>query len=155
MYKAIYNRYCVTHFDSKLFVRNIRSNTPTKQLLYSHLPPISHTIWVRWTRHWTLVAEVSYELINDVLLSYPTYVRTSIRQPAKTFVYQRSADTGCSLVDDRDRWGGGEILREFGAINMIWWLWWYRLYLWRLGNLLSFLDRCDTRPYQWGISTKT
>ena len=39
------------------------------------------------------------EIINDVLLWTPTYGYTNVDQPAKTYIYQLCADTGCRLHD--------------------------------------------------------
>ena len=43
---------------------------PTKELLYSHLPSVSQTIQVRWTRHVEQSWRSKVNLISDVLLSY-------------------------------------------------------------------------------------
>ena len=39
------------------------------------------------------------KLISDVSLWTPTHGHTSVGQPAKTYIHQLSADTGCSLED--------------------------------------------------------
>ena len=69
---------------------------PTKQQMYSHLPPISQTILVGRRRH----AEHSWrrkdELISDVLQWASTHRPASIGWPARTY---NNSDTGCSLED--------------------------------------------------------
>ena len=53
--------------------------------------------------------------------------------PARTYIQQLCADTGCSLEDllgtmgDRDWWQ--ESVREIWAGSAIWWWWWYQLFL--------------------------
>ena len=47
---------------------------PTKHQLYGHLPPITKTIQVRWTRHTGHCWRSRDELISDVLLWTPTYM---------------------------------------------------------------------------------
>ena len=50
------------------------------------------------------------EISSDSFLWTPTQGHTSVGQPARTYVYQFSAETGCCLedlpkeMDDRDRW---------------------------------------------------
>ena len=46
---------------------------PTRYQLYGHLPPITKTIHVRWTRHAGHCWRSRDELISDVLLWTPTY----------------------------------------------------------------------------------
>ena len=48
---------------------------PTRHLLYGHLPPIMKTIQARRTRHGRYCWRRRDELISDVLLWTPTYVR--------------------------------------------------------------------------------
>ena len=85
---------------------------PTKQQLYSHLPPISKTIQIRWTRHAGLCWRSKDELISDVLLWTPLQERANVAQPGRTYLQQLCSDMGCSLEDlldvrdDRDEWRG-------------------------------------------------
>ena len=77
---------------------------PTKQQLHDHLPPITKTIQVRQTRH------TGHCWRSDILLRTPSHGRAKAGRPARTYIQQLCADTGCSLedlpeaVDDRDRW---------------------------------------------------
>ena len=48
---------------------------PTRHQLYGHLPPITKTIQVRWTRHAGHCWRSRDELIRDVLLWTPTHGR--------------------------------------------------------------------------------
>ena len=50
---------------------------PTKQQLYGHLPPITKTIKVRWTRHEGHCWRSRDELISDVLLWTPSHGRAT------------------------------------------------------------------------------
>ena len=48
---------------------------PTKQQLYGHLPPITKTIKIRWTRHVGHCWRSRDELISDALLWTPSHER--------------------------------------------------------------------------------
>ena len=73
---------------------------PTKQQLYGHLSSIMKTIQVKQTRH----AGHCWRIKDNVLLG-----RAKVGQPARTYLQQLYADTGCSpddipgAMDDRDR----------------------------------------------------
>ena len=58
-----------------------------KQQLDGHLPPISQTIYVRWTRHAGHCWGSKDEIISNILLWTPTYGHTSIGWPAKTYIH--------------------------------------------------------------------
>ena len=83
---------------------------PTKQQLYGHSPPITKTIQVRRTRHAGHCWRSRDELISEVLLWTPSHGRAKAGRPARTYVQQLCADTGCSLedlpeaMDDREGW---------------------------------------------------
>ena len=83
---------------------------PTKQQLYGHLPPIMKTIKIRQTRHAGDCWRSRDELISDVLLWTPSHGRAKAGHPARTYMQQLSADTGCSpedllkAMDDRKVW---------------------------------------------------
>ena len=83
---------------------------PTKQQLYGHLPLITKTIQVRRTRHAGHCWRSRDVLISDVILWTPSYGRAKAGRPARTYIQQLCADTGCSLEDlleemnDRDEW---------------------------------------------------
>ena len=104
---------------------------PTKQYLYRHLPPITKTIQVRRTRHAGYCWKSKDKLISDVLLWTPSHGRATVGRPARTYIQQLCADTGCSLkdfpeaMDDRDGWR--ERVREIRASSVTWW-WWLMLY---------------------------
>ena len=84
---------------------------PTKQQVYGHLPPVTKTIQVRRIRHAGLFWGSRDELISDVLLCTLSHGRAKAGWPARTYIQQLCADTGCSpedqleAMDDRD---GGE-----------------------------------------------
>ena len=102
-----------------------------KQLLYGHLLPISKIIQIRRTRY----AEhyCKDELIRDVRLWTPMHGCTSVGWPARTYIHQLYADTGCSLedlpytMDASDRWR--EKFKEFLAISMTWWYIYIYIYI--------------------------
>ena len=100
----------------------------TKQQLYGHQPSIMKNFQVRWTRHaghcWR-----KDKLISDILLWTPSHGWAKAGRPARTYIQQLCADTGCSLedlpgaMDDRDRWW--ERVREIYTGSTIWW-WLYK-----------------------------
>ena len=83
---------------------------PTKQQLYAHLPPITKTIQIRRTRHAGHCWGNKDELISDILLWTLSHGLAKAGRPARTYIQQLCADTGCRLedlsgaMDDRDRW---------------------------------------------------
>ena len=99
---------------------------PTKPQLYSHLPPITKTIKVRWTRHAGHCWRSRDKLINDVLLWTLSYGRTKAGRPARTYIQQLCEDTGCSpedlpeVMNDREEWRGR--VRYICAGGMTWWI---------------------------------
>ena len=70
---------------------------PTKQQLYSHLPPVSKTIKVRRTRHAGHCWRSRDELVSDVLLWNPSKGRAKAGHPARTYIQRLCAYTRCSL----------------------------------------------------------
>ena len=101
---------------------------PTRHQLYSHLPPITKTIQVRWTRHAGHCWRSRDELIRDVLLWTPIHGRAKARRPAWTYIQQLCEYTGCCPEDlpramnDREKWR--ERVRDIRATSTIWWWWW-------------------------------
>ena len=83
---------------------------PTKQQLYDHLPPITKTIKIKQTRHAGHCLRSKDELIRDELLWTPSHARAKSGRPARTYIQQLCADTGCSAedlpkaMDDREVW---------------------------------------------------
>ena len=104
---------------------------PTKHQLYGHLPPITKTIKVIRTRHSGHSSRSRDELIRDVLLWTPSHGRAKAGRPARTYVQQLCADTGCSpedlpeAMDDREGWR--ERVRDIRADSVTWWWWWFPL----------------------------
>ena len=98
---------------------------PTKQQLYGHLPPIMKTIQVWWTRRAEHCWRSKDELISDVLLWTSSHGRAKAGQPARTYIQQLCADTGCipedlpEAMDDRVGWW--ERVRDIRADGMAWW----------------------------------
>ena len=108
------------------------SQHPTKQQLYSHLPPIMKTIQVRRIRHAWHCWRSRDELLSDVLLRTPSQRRAKVGRPARTYIQQLCTDTGCSLedlpeaMDDREGWR--ERVREICVDGARWWWWWWCIY---------------------------
>ena len=97
---------------------------PTKQQLYGYLPPITKTIKIRWTRHaghcWS-----KDKLLSDVLQWTLSHGRAKAGRPARTYVQQLCANTGCSpenlpeAMDNREGWW--ERVRDIHADGVTWW----------------------------------
>ena len=106
---------------------------PTKQKLYSHLPPITKTTKVWQTRHAGHCWRSRDELISDVLRWTPSHGRVKAGQPARTYIQQLCEDTGCSPEDlpeamnDREEWR--ERVRDICAGGMTRWWWWWYIYM--------------------------
>ena len=98
---------------------------PTKQQLYGYLPPITKTIQVRRTRHAGHWWRSRDKLIRDVLLCTPSQGRAKAGRPARTYIQQLCADTGCNpedlpkAMDDREGWR--KRVRDIGAHGATWW----------------------------------
>ena len=110
---------------------------PTKWHLYGHLPPITKTIQIRQTRHAGHCWRSKDELMSYVLLWIPSPRRAKVDLPARTYLQQLSADTGCSLEDlsgsteDTDGWR--ERVRETLANSRRRWWWWQNFqYIWKI-----------------------
>ena len=126
------------HMEKKLdgnYTRMLRATLnkswkqhPTKQQLYCHQPPIMKTIQIRQTRHMGDCWRSKDELISDILPWTPSHGWAKVGWPARTYIQQLCANTGCSLEDtppgvtnNRDLWQ--ERVREIRASSMTW-RWW-------------------------------
>ena len=114
---------------------------PTRHQLYGHVPPITKTIQVRWTRHAGHCWRSRDELISDVLLWTPTHGHAKAGRPVRTYIQQLCEDTGCSPEDlpeamnDREKWR--ERVRDIRATSTTWWWWWIYTYnqkRWTIGK---------------------
>ena len=98
---------------------------PTKQQLYGQLPLIMKTIKIRRTRHAGHCWRSRDELISDVLLWTPSHGWAKAGWPARTYIQQLCADTGCSpedlleAMDDKERWQ--ERVRNIRVDSATWW----------------------------------
>ena len=115
---------------------------PTKQQLYGHLPAITKTIKVRWTRHAGYCWRSRDELMSDVLLWIPLHGQTKAGWPAGMYIQQHCEDMRCSPEDlpeemnDREEWR--ERVRDIHAGGMTrWWWWWY---IWQVKYYIFYLS---------------
>ena len=98
---------------------------PTKQSLYCHLLLITKTIQVRWTRYTGHCWRSRDELISNLLLWTSLHRRAKAWRPARTYIQQLCADTGCDLedqpeaMDDREGWQ--KRVRDIYADGPTWW----------------------------------
>ena len=97
---------------------------PTKQQLYSHLPPIRKTIKIRQTRHEGHCLRSQNKLISDILLWTPSHRRAKAGQPVRTYIQELCADTGCIHEDHpetmNDREGWEKRVRDIRADGATW-----------------------------------
>ena len=100
---------------------------PTKQQLYSHLPPIMKAVQIRRTRHAGHCWRSKDKLISDIILWTLSHEQAKAGWPARTYIQQLCADTGFNLEDlpgtivKRDGWW--ERVREIHASSPTWWSW--------------------------------
>ena len=100
---------------------------PTKQQLFSHIPPISKTIQVRRTRNAGDCWGSWDKLINDILLWTHSHGQVKAGWPAWTYIQQLCADTRCSpedlpeAMDNREGWW--ERIRKIHTGGTTWWWW--------------------------------
>ena len=97
---------------------------PTKQHLYGQLPRTTKTIRIRRTRHAGHCWSSRDKLLSDVLSWTPSHGSAKAGRPARTYIQQLCADTGCSpedlleVMDDRE--GRRERVRDIRADGAIW-----------------------------------
>ena len=102
---------------------------PTKQQLYGHQPPVTNTIKIRLTRHAGHYWRSRDEFVSDVLLWNPSLGQAKVGRPARTYIQQLCADTGCSPEDlpkamvDREGWR--KRIKYIRADSATWWRWWW------------------------------
>ena len=74
------------------------------------------------------------ELISDILLWTLSHGRAKEGRPARTYIQQLCANTGCSpedlpeAMDDREGWR--KRVREIRADFVTWWWWWWWWWWW-------------------------
>ena len=106
---------------------------PTKQQLYGHLPHVTKTIKIRWTRHAGHCCRSRDKLVSDVLQWTPSQGQAKAGRPAQTYIQQFCADTGCSpedlpkAMDNKEGWR--ERVRNIHADSATWWWWWLWTFL--------------------------
>ena len=100
---------------------------PTKLQLYGHRPPITKTIKITRTSHVGHCWRSRDDLMSHVLLWTPSHGRAKAGRPARTYIQQACANTGCSpedllqAMDDREGWK--ERVRNIRADSATWWRW--------------------------------
>ena len=115
------------------FIEQVLEATPHKTAAV--WPPTSHheNHQVRRTRYVGHFWRSKDELISDILQWTLAYGRAKVGRPARTYIQQFCADTGCSLedlweaMDDRDEWW--ERVREIRAGSATGWWWWWWLHM--------------------------
>ena len=117
----------------RVILNKYRRQYPTMHQLYGHLPPITKTIKIRRTGHTGHFWRSRDELMSDVLLWIPLHGRIKAGRPARTYVQQLCADSGCSPEDLQEAMDGSERWQEtvwyICADSTTWWWWW----LWSTG----------------------
>ena len=107
---------------------------PTKQQLYGHLTPITKTIKISRTRYAGHCWRSRDELVSDVPHWIPSQGGEKAGRPARTYIQQLSADTGCipedlpKAMEDREGWR--ESVRNIRADSTTWWWWWWWISSW-------------------------
>ena len=119
------------HKNVRAILNKLWRQHPTKYQLYGHLPPITKTIQVSWTRHAGHCWRSREELISDALLWTPTYGRAKAGRPARTYIQQLCEDTWWSpenlleAMNDREKWREKvRDIRVCGTTSWWWWWWW-------------------------------
>ena len=92
---------------------------PTRHQLYGHLPPITKTIQIRWTRHAGHCWRSKDKLISDVLLWSPAYGQAKAGQPARTYIQQLCEDMGCNPEDLQKQWMIGRSGERGSGISVL------------------------------------
>ena len=82
-----------------LFLTHPGSGHPTKQQMYSHLPPIIRAVKIILARHARHFWKSKSVLISDVLLWTNRRGWTSVGRPARTYHNELWLDTGYRLDD--------------------------------------------------------
>ena len=91
---------------------------PTRHQLYGHLPPVTKTIQVRWTRHAGRCWRSKDELISDILLWIPAYGQEKAGRPARTYSsYVRIRDV--ALKTWQKRWMIGRSGERGSGISVL------------------------------------
>ena len=124
---------------------------PTRHQLYGHLPPITKTVQVRWTRHAGHCWRSRDELISDVLQWTPTYSRAKAGWPGRTYIQQLCEDMGCSredlpdVMNDRKKWR--ERVRDIHAGGTTWWYIYYQLNI-IISHLINYFSiHCNVKVF--------
>ena len=87
----------INYLDSNAILKKFWEHHSTKEQVYGHLPPISQTIQLRWTRHIRYCGRNWDGLISDVPFWTPTYGHTRVGWLAKTYIHQFCGDTVFSV----------------------------------------------------------
>ena len=123
-----------------------------KELLYSHLSPISQIIKGRSARHAGHCWKSKDKLISDILQWTPTHEHTNIAWSAKYYIHQLRADLVPSrrlTTSNRNRcWELGS--KESVLSGMPWWSWYMRtrthIYKENFSNIRQWSGRPGFNP---------
>ena len=85
---------------------------PTKQQVYGHLPPISKTTQIRWTRHVGYCWRNKDKLISDVLVLTLSHELARDGWLTRTYLQELSMDTRCCLEDLLEAMDDRQMARE-------------------------------------------
>ena len=120
------------------------------------------TTQVRRTRHAAHCWRSRDWLISDILRRTSSHGRAEAGRPARTYIQQLCANTGCGLnhltraMDDRDGWR--ERVMEVCDGGTTWWWWWW----WTLSNssalshkLISKHSEIVLQPSPWMFVSTT
>ena len=92
------------------------------------------------------------ELVSDVLLWTPSHGRTKAGRPARNYIKQLCADTGCSPEDLPKAMDYREVLREWvrniRADSVTWWWWWWWWWLMWTWEKSQSTDSTVSRPLE-------
>ena len=112
-------------WESHAVLKRSKKQHPTKQQLWGHLPHISQTIKIRWTRHAGHYWKSKDELISDILSWTLAHEHTCVGWPAMTYIHQLCVNTGWHqdelprVMANRDRcWVS---VKGICVIDMLWW----------------------------------
>ena len=101
--------------------KNTASNIEQVQEAAPYKAPITKSIQVRRTRHAGHCRRRRDELISDILQWIPSHGWAKAGRPARTYIQQLYANTGCSLEDLPEAMNNREVGVGEGQGDLCWW----------------------------------